>query len=123
VLKNLAVTVTFGFFPRRPRKTTRFEDFKVFSVPKGSKLVARCRTSKGKRCKGKLGKVFTKRNARGSFRLKTFDKTYKAGMRLEVIVTNPDFVTQIKITKVRRNAKPVVITRCQKPGAKKRTRC
>ena len=123
-LGTMAVTVSFNFFPRKPKKTTRFSAFTVKNIPRGSKVVARCVTKKGKKCKGKFGKSFTKRNARGSFGLKIFNnKKFRVGSRLEIVVTNPAFVSQIKIISINRNKGPGIATRCQKPGSKKRIRC
>ncbi len=122
-LGTMAVTVSFNFFPRKPKKTTRFTAFKVKNIPRGSKVVARCVSKKGKKCKGKLGKSLTKRNARGSFGLKLFNRKFRVGSRLEIVVTNPTFVSQIKIVSINRNKGPSIATRCQQPGSKKRIRC
>ncbi len=123
-LKTMAVTVGFNFFPRKPKKTTRFTGFVVKNIPKGSKVVAKCVTKKGKRCKGKFKKALTKKGARGTLKIKVFNKKkYRAGNRLEVAVSNPDFRTQIKIVKINKNRGPSISTRCQTPPSKKRTRC
>lgn len=122
-LRDMAVTLTFAFFPRRPRATTRFTELVAKNVPAGSKLVARCRTRSGRRCGGAARRTFTKTNARGRVPIRRFQRRYRAGTKLEVVVTNPAFVTQIKILSVRRNRTPDVTTRCLPPGASKRTRC
>jgi hypothetical protein len=95
------------------------------NIPAGSKLVARCVDRRGRRCGGKLRKAFTKRHARGTVRIKraVIHKRIKAGRRIEVVVTNPGFVTQIKVIKVQRGKAPTITTRCQRPGTRKRTRC
>ena len=80
-LKTQATNITFTFFPAKPKRTTRFEDFKIHSVPKGSKVVGKCLTSKGKRCGGKLRKSFTKKKARGDFKLKTSTRSTGRGRR------------------------------------------
>jgi hypothetical protein len=119
----MAVTVSFNFFPRRPKSRTTFTTFQANNLPRGSKVVARCVNAKGKKCKGRLGKTFTKNGARGSLKLGVFKKRYPAGSQLEVIVTNAGFVTQIKIVKVRKNKIPLIQTRCQTPGASARRTC
>ena len=117
------MTVAYKLF-EDPKKNTRFFRLTIKSVPPGSKVVGQCLTKKGKKCKGKLGKRFTKNNARGNFRLKSFEKKrYPAGSRLEFVVTNPAFFTQIKIVTMKRNADPSIGTKCQDPGATRRRAC
>ena len=88
-------------------------------------VVARCVDRRGRRCGGKLRKAFTKRHARGTVRIKRplIRRPIKAGNRIEVVVSNPGYVTQIKIIKIRRGKAPTISTRCRRPGASKRTRC
>ena len=84
-------------------------------------MVGRCLTKKNKPCKGKLKKRFTKSNARGNFRVKALEmKRYPAGSKLEFIITNPRYFTQIKIMTIKRNADPAIGTRCQTPGQSRR---
>ena len=107
-----------------PRRNSRFSRLTIKNVPGGSTVVGRCLTKKGKRCKGRLGKSYTKRNARGSFRLKSFEKKrYPAGTRLEFVVSNPAYFTQIKILTMKRNDDPSIGTRCQDPGSTQRRIC
>lgn len=123
VLRTPAVTVAYKL-AGDPKKTTRFVRLMIKSVPRGSKVVVRCVTKKGKRCKGALGKRFTKRDARGSFRLKSFEKKrFPAGSRLEFIVTNPAYFTQIKIITINRNRDPAIGTRCQDSATAPRRAC
>jgi len=124
VLKTMAVTVSYGYSPKFPKKTTTFFAFIAKNVPKGSKLVARCATKKGKKCKGKLGKTFTiKKTAKKNLTLKTFNKKYKPGQQLEVIVSKAGFKTQIKIVQVRLNKIPNIVTRCMTPPSTRRAGC
>jgi hypothetical protein len=119
-LKTPAVRVAYKLLGR-PRRTTRFRRLHVKNVPRGSRVVVTCLTKKGRRCKGKLRKRFTKTNARGSLRVKRFErKRLPAGSRLQVVVTNPQFVTQIKLVRVRKSRRPSIRTRCQPPGETRR---
>jgi hypothetical protein len=78
----------------------------------------------GKKCKGKLGKTFTEKRAHGAVRIRTFEKKkFPAGARIEVTVTNPRYVTQIKIVLIKKKTDPGVITRCIEPGSTRRTTC
>jgi Ca2+-binding RTX toxin-like protein len=122
-LRTPAVTVAYKLFDD-PKKTTRFVRLTIKSVPRGSTVVGRCVTKRGKRCKGRLGKRFTRSNASGSFRLKSFEKkNYPAGSRLEFIVTNPAFFTQIKTITTHRNGDPSIGTRCQDSPTSPRRAC
>jgi hypothetical protein len=119
----MAVTVSYNFLPRKPKKTAQFTTFSVKNVPKGSKLEARCVTANGKKCKGTLGKTTTKSNVGGTLRISSFSHTYPAGVQLEVTVTNPAYVTQVKIVKVLKNNVPSITTRCQPSGSSTRRGC
>ena len=102
----------------RKRGSTRFTGFRLRKVPAGSTVVARCLT-----CKGKRGKAVTTKPAGTDIAIKAFDRTFPAGTRLEVVVSNPAYITQIKTLLVRRGKAPRVTTLCQAAGAAKRTRC
>jgi hypothetical protein len=120
----MAVTVSYGYVPKFPKKHTTFFAFTAKNVPKGSKVVAQCRTAKGKKCKGKLGKSSTvKKTKKKTMALKVFNKKYPAGTQLEVIVSKSGYKSQVKIVKVRKNKIPSIETRCITPGSKKRTAC
>jgi hypothetical protein len=67
----------------------------IKSVPRGSKVVVRCVT----------------------------EKRYPAGSRLEFIVTNPAYFTQIKIITINRNRDPSIGTRCQDSATAPRRAC
>ena len=120
----MAVTVSYGYVPKFPKKTTTFFAFTAKNVPKGSRLVARCVTAKGKKCKGKLGRTSTiKKTKKKTVALKGFKKKYPAGVQLEVIVSKAGFRTQVKIVQVRKNKIPSIVTRCITPGSTRRTAC
>lgn len=122
-LKRMAVTVSYGFSPLRPRDTTTFTRFRAQNAPKRSRVVARCLNRRGKRCAGKLGRPKRFRNRHRSFAVKTFLHTYRAGTRLELQVSKKGYETMVKIVKVRKNKQPDVITRCIRAPATRRVRC
>lgn len=122
--KTMAVTVSYGYIPKFPKKNTTFFAFTAKNVPKGSKVVARCVNAKGKKCRGKLGNSATiKKTTKKTLALKVFNRKYPAGSALEVIVSKSGYRTQIKIVQVRKNKIPNIVTRCQTPGSAKRTSC
>ncbi len=114
--RQMAVGLAFAIFPR-PRATSRFTELVLRRVPRGSKAVVRCI--------GRCGGVrrLTKRDTRSSVRLDRFERRYRPGTRIEAVISNPAFVTQVKVLTVRRNRSPRIVTRCVLPGASKRTRC
>ena len=121
--KTMAVTVSYSYFPLRPRATTRFRHFVVEHIPKGSTVVARCVTRRGSPCSGALGKRFRRVNVSRRLAVPGFNRRYPAGRRLEVTVSHPEYRTQIKTVMVRRGKKPYISTRCQDPGSPRRTAC
>ncbi|HET8952925.1 MAG TPA: hypothetical protein VFN44_20545 [Solirubrobacteraceae bacterium] len=122
-LKTMGATVSYSFFPRHPRRSTRFSGFRVGNVPRGSTVVGRCLTAAGKACKGRLKPGFLKTGAGGSLRVRAFDRRYPAGTRLEVVISNPAYRSQIKTVLVRANKRPRLGTRCQAPGTTTRSSC
>jgi Ca2+-binding RTX toxin-like protein len=122
VLKTPAVLVSFRFDP--PHSWTRFTRFYVKNVPAGSNVAGHCVTKKGKKCKGSLGKAYTKTGAKGTLRLKSFEnKKFPAGSRIEVTISNPAYVTQVKIVSIAKGKDPSIATRCVKPGSTRRGSC
>ena len=123
-LRVMAVSVGYSYFPDPPKKTTKFKFFTAKNLPKNAKVVARCVTKKGKKCKGKLGKTFTKKKTkRKQLKIPIFNRKFPAGVQLEVTVTKSGFKTQVKIVQVRKNKIPNILTRCISPPSKKRTSC
>jgi hypothetical protein len=119
-LKRIIVTLSSNF--PSVGKTIRFTRLVVKNVPRGSTVTATCRTKQGRRCRGI--KKFTKRNARGTVKLKRFlRKTLRVGTVIEVRVTKPGMIGAVKRLTVRRGKNPTITTRCLPPGAKKPTRC
>ena len=119
-LKRILVTLSSNF-PSVGR-TIRFTRLVVKDVPKGSTVTATCKTKQGRRCRGI--KKFTKRNARGTVKLKGFlRKKLRAGTVIEVRVTKPGMIGAVKRLTVRRGKNPTITTRCLPPGAKKPARC
>jgi hypothetical protein len=123
VLKTPSVQVRARYF--QPRRTTTFTQISITGVPAGSKVVARCLTPKGRRCAGRrLKKAFVKARARGALRIRRFERRrLRPGMRIDIAISNPAYVTQIKIITVRKNRLPRIGTRCRRPGEPARTRC
>ena len=111
------VKVAFNFF-RTPSSTT-FTKLVVKGIPKRSKLTAKCRP---KRCSIK---AFTKRNARGAVRLKSFeDKSLRPGTTIDIRVTRKGTIGAVKLVKVHADKEPSILTRCLPLGSTKpRKRC
>ena len=116
VLKPMATKLVYT--SSRKGSSTRLTGFRLRKVPAGSTVVARCLT-----CKGKRGKPVTAKPTRTDIAIKAFDRTFPAGTRLEVVVSNPAYITQIKTLLVRKGKAPRVTTLCQAAGTAKRTRC
>jgi hypothetical protein len=116
--KAMSTRLVFTFFLGHGKRTTRLAEVRLEGIPSGSTVVARCVT-----CKGRRGKPLTAKPAHAGIAMKSFDRTYRAGTRLEVVITNPAYITQIKTLLVRRGRSPRVATFCQAAGAAKRTRC
>ncbi len=123
-LRTPAVLMSFKLLAD-PTRVTRFQRLLLKNVAKGSKVSVKCLTKKGKRCKGKLKKGFTKKKTtKGTIRMKVFEKKkYPAGSKIEATITNPAFKTQFKTIKMRKNADPSIATRCATPPSKKRKAC
>jgi hypothetical protein len=111
--KSMTTSLSYRFIYRK--RTTRLSGFRLKSIPGGSTVVARCLT-----CRGKLGKALTTKPARTDIAIKAFDRSFAAGARLEVVITNPAYITQTKTLRVRKNRPPVVTTTC---GSPKPVRC
>ena len=123
VLRTPAVSISFDLL-RDPTKVSIFELLQLKNVARGSKVVVRCLTKSNKRCGGKLRKQFTKKRARGTIRLKRFErKKFRAGMKLDATITNPAFKTQFKTLVMRRKKSPNIVTRCATPPSKRRVGC
>jgi hypothetical protein len=119
-LKRIFVTLSSNF--PSIGKTIRFTRLVVKNAPRGSTVTATCKTKQGRRCRGI--KKFTKRNARGTVKLKRFlRKTLRAGTVIEVRVTKPGTIGAVKRLTVRNGKNPTITTRCLPPGAKKPSRC
>jgi hypothetical protein len=80
----------------------------VKTVPAGSKIVARC---KGKAC-GKKPAKQTVNNAKGTVRLKKFQRTFKVGSVIEVRVTKSGMEGIVKQVKINKKKNPTILTKC-----------
>jgi hypothetical protein len=116
--KSMSTALTYRSSVSRRKRTTRLSSFRVKGIPPGSTVVARCLT-----CKGKRGRAVTTKPTGSIVAIKSFDRTWSAGTRLEAVVSSPGYITQIKTLVVRRGKAPRVTTLCQAPGATKRARC
>jgi Ca2+-binding RTX toxin-like protein len=126
-LKTMFFKSTYVFFPKHPKKTTRFAIFKLRDIPKGTHLEVRCLDKKRKPCKGHrkvFKKTFTKKQPKGGkYRLRAVEQKYRAGSSLEIMGTHAGYRTQIKIIKIIKNHDPDVDDRCLTPPSTKRKRC
>ena len=95
-------------FPEPGAKSTKFTVFLVKTVPAGSKIVATC---KGKAC-GKKKPTQTVNNAKGTVRLKKFQRVFKVGSVIEVRVTKPGMEGIVKQVKINKKKNPTIITKC-----------
>ena len=77
-------------------------------VPAGSKIVATC---KGKAC-GKKKITQTVKNAKGTVRLKKFQRKFKAGSVIEVRVTKSGMQGIVKLVKINKKKNPTITTKC-----------
>ena len=106
-LPRVPATVSFNF-PRPGSKFTKFTVFLVKTVPAGSKIVATC---KGKAC-GKKPAKQTVKNAKGTVKLKKFQRKFKVGSVIEVRVTQSGMKGIVKLVKINKNKNPSIITKC-----------
>jgi hypothetical protein len=123
LLKTMAVQVSYRFRPINPRRFTRLGHVILENVPPGSKVVARCRTKAGGKCRKKLRKSFTKRHADGRVRIRAFERRYPVRSRLEIRISHPDYLTQVKTLVIRRHSGPRIVNRCELPDSKRLTTC
>jgi hypothetical protein len=117
---RILVSVSFRF--AASDKATKFTSFSVKSIPSGSTLTVSCKPKKkGSKCPAKK---FTKKNAKGTVKLKTFiGKKFKKGTVITIQVTKPGFTGAVKLVTIRKRNGPSTSTRCLPPGAKKPAKC
>jgi hypothetical protein len=120
VLPRLVPAIKLAFNFIRTRTSTTFTNLVVKDVPKGSKVTARCRPER--KCPAK---AFSKRNAGGTVKLKSFvGKRLAAGTQIDVRVTRRGTIGAVKLVTIRADDAPSIVTRCLPPGATKlRKRC
>lgn len=107
---------------RPGRRSTRLAVLTVTRIPAGSRLIAKCRTNRNRRCP--RTRDFAKSNARGNVRLRSFErKALPVGAKLEIRVTKPGMNGAVKVLTIRRNRQPSVATRCLPPGAGRPAAC
>ena len=85
------------------------------SGPRGARVVVAC---SGRDCP--VRRLATTTAVR---RLRTFEREFRAGTRLEVTITKPGFIGKRTVIVIRRNAAPWRSDRCLTPGAARAERC
>jgi len=123
LLKTMSTQLFFLYFPTNPGSSTRLGAVHLDNVPRGSQVLARCRTRTRKACEGRLRRSLTRRRAGGSLRIRAFEQEYPAGTRLRVVIKNADYITQVMIIEVRRGKGPRLRSRCQAPNTERLKHC
>ena len=124
-LKVMAVTVSYGYVPKFPKKTTTFFAFTAKNVPKGSSGRGAVRTAKGKKCKGKLGKSTTiKKTTKKTIALKSLSRKYPAGRPARGHRgASPGSRPRSRSSRSARTRSRASQTRCRRRGRLRRTAC
>lgn len=96
-------------------KGARVSLLQVVTAPKSVKVTVVCR---GRSCP-------VKRYAprAGVRRLRPFERSLRAGTRLEISVTKPGYIGKFTVIVIRRGAAPTRSDRCLTPGSTRPTRC
>jgi hypothetical protein len=120
VVPRILVSVSFKF--AASDKATTMTSFSVKNIPSGSTLTVSCKPKKkGSKCPAKK---LTKKNAKGTVKLKTFiGKKFKKDTVITIQVTKSGMVGAVKLVTIRKRNGPSTATRCLPPGAKKPTKC
>jgi hypothetical protein len=120
VVPRILVSVSFRF--AASDKATTLTSFSVKNIPSGSTLTVSCKPKKkGSKCPAKK---FTKKNAKGTVKLKTFiGKKFKKDTVITIQVTKSGMVGAVKLVTIRKRNGPSTATRCLPPGAKKAAKC
>jgi hypothetical protein len=84
-------------------------------APKGASISISC---SGSGCPGKLT-----RSGGGVRRLARFERDWRSGTRLQVMVTRTGYVGKVTVITIRRGAAPARSDRCLYPGHKRTQRC
>jgi hypothetical protein len=116
------IRVTVSFSTLSSARFTVFRELVVRNVPRGSRVTVTCKTKRGRKCR--RVKTFTKRNARGSVRIRSMlRKRIPVGSVIEVRVTKPGFTGAVKRVLIRRKKVPTTTERCLPQGATRPVRC
>ncbi len=117
---RIFVSVSFRF--AASNSATKFTSLSVKNIPSGSTLTVSCKPKKkGTKCPAKK---FTKKNAKGTVKLKTFiGKKFTKETVITIQVTKPGTIGAVKLVTIRKRNGPSASTRCLPPGAKKPTKC
>ena len=84
-------------------------------APRGGRIAVACR---GRDCPLRR---FSE--ASGVRRLRRFERSLRAGTRLQITVTKPGYVGKVTVIVIRRHAAPWRSDRCLEPGATRTVRC
>jgi hypothetical protein len=87
----------------------------VVRAPRGARIAVTCR---GRDCPMRRF-----RPAAGVSRLRPFERSLRAGTRLEVTVTKPGYVGKVTVIVIRRHRAPWRSDRCLDPGSTRAVRC
>lgn len=117
---RIFVSVSFRF--AASNSATKFTSLSVKNIPSGSTLTVSCKPKKkGAKCPAKK---LTKKNAKGTVKLKTFiGKKFTKDTVITIQVTKPGTIGAVKLLTIRKRNGPSASTRCLPPGAKKATKC
>jgi hypothetical protein len=116
--------------PAAPRLLTPFPVVRIKGVltPQGARVTLfTVRAPRGARvtvvCRGGGCPVRRWGPARGSARLRPFERPLRSGTTLTVTVTRASFVGKLTVIVIRRGAPPRRVDRCLVPGASRPLRC
>jgi hypothetical protein len=117
--ERIQVTMSFGF-DKPGRRSTRLNLLEVKSIPRGSTLRVTCDPPGRSACPAR---AVTRRDVRGTVKLRSFRKAFRAGTVVEARVTKPNAVGAVKLLRIRAGKRPTLATRCLPPGAARAQRC
>jgi hypothetical protein len=119
LVERIQVTLSSDF-DRPGARSTRLTRLDVKEIPAGSTLRVSCDPPGSKACPAK---TLTRRNVRGTVKLRSFRKAFRAGTVIQARVTKPNAVGAVKLLRIRASKRPTFDTRCLPPGASRFERC
>jgi hypothetical protein len=118
-LERIQVTLSSDF-DDPGRRTTKLTRLDVKDIPRGSTLRVTCDPPGARACPAR---ALTRRDVRGTVKLRTFRKAFRAGTVIQARVTKPNAVGAVKLLTIRAGKRPAFATRCLPPGASRFQRC